>query len=82
MHKIRMHDFGNENASNDTFHFSFSVVEIEFQQIRFSRVPLFRPFYPQIDSNAHFVSVFSSIGQFNMKTKNTVRFSIIKKEDL
>ena len=35
MHEIRMHDYWNENTSNDTFYFSVSVVELEFQPIGF-----------------------------------------------
>ena len=34
----------------------------------------FHHFYPKIDSNAHFGSVFSTIRLFNRKTINTVRF--------
>ena len=45
---------------------------------RFSRVTIFHRFYPKIDANAHFNSVFSNIGRFNRKTVSTVRFSIIK----
>ena len=35
VHKIWMHDYLNENTSNGTFHFSFRVVKLEFQQINF-----------------------------------------------
>ena len=45
---------------------------------RFSRAPLFHHFYPKIDANANFDSVFSNIEWFNKKTANTVRFPIIK----
>ena len=33
--KIWIHNYWNENTHNDTFHFSVSVVELEFQQISF-----------------------------------------------
>ena len=45
---------------------------------RFSRVPLFRLFYPKINWNVHFDSVFSNTGWFIGETINAVRFSIIK----
>ena len=46
--------------------------------IGFSRVELFHHFYPKIDENAHFKSVFANIERFNRKTVNTVKFSIAK----
>ena len=49
---------------------------------RFSRMPFFHHFYPKINSNAHFNSVFSNnsltAGYFNGKMMNAVRFSFIK----
>ena len=45
---------------------------------RFFRETLFHHFYPKIDLNAHFNSVFSNLGWFDRKTANRVRFSIIK----
>ena len=44
---------------------------------RFSRVPLYRHFYPKIDSNAHLNSVFPNIASSNRKIVNTVRFFTI-----
>ena len=35
VHEIKMHDYLNENESNDIFHFSVSVIELEFQPIGF-----------------------------------------------
>ena len=64
--------------SNDTFHFSISVKKTRVSADKFSNVPLFHHFFPKIDSRACFDSVFSNIVWFNRKTKNTVRFSIIK----
>ena len=45
---------------------------------RFFNVSLFHDFYPKIDSNAYFNSVFSIIGWFNRKMVNAVWFFIIK----
>ena len=39
-----MHNYWNENTWNDTFHFSVSVVELEFQQIGFLAYHFFLPF--------------------------------------
>ena len=69
------HDY---SMSNYVFHFSVSIIEIEFQSIGFLACHFFHHFYPEIDSNAHFDSDFSNTGRFNRKTINTVRFSIIK----
>ena len=44
----------------------------------FSRVPLFHNFYPKLDSNIHFDSVFWNIGWFNRKTVNVVWFPITR----
>ena len=41
-------------------------------------MPLFHNFYPKIDSNAYFDTVFSNFEQFNRKTINAVQFSITK----
>ena len=60
-----------------TFHFFVSIVELEFQQISFLALPS-HPLYTQIDSNAYFNPIFSNIGLFNRKTKNTVRFFVRK----
>ena len=43
---------------NDIIHFSVSIIELELQPIGFSGEPFFHHFYPKIDSNAHFDSVF------------------------
>ena len=76
--EIYRHKYSSENISNEVFHFFFvSFIELEFQA-RFSRVPLFYHFYPKIDTNIHFDSVFMNIGLFNRKSVNAVRFSIIK----
>ena len=72
-----MHDYWSKNTSNDIFHTSVSVIELEFQPIGFSRLPLFYHFYPKIDAKAHFNSLLSNVEWFNRKPKNTVRFSII-----
>ena len=65
LHEIWMHEYWNENASNDSFHFSVSVAEVESQRIGLS--PLFYHFYPKMDSDALFDSIFSNIRQFNRK---------------
>ena len=71
--------YWNENKSNDIFHYSVSLMELEFQPILgLSRMPFFHHFYPKIDVNAYFNCVFSNIGWFNRKTANAVRFPIIK----
>ena len=62
--------------SNDIFHFSVNVIEL--QPIHFLACHFFCHFYPKIDANAYFSSVFSNNEWFNRKTKDTVRFFTIK----
>ena len=67
VHENRMRDYWSEITSDDIFHFSVSVIELEFRPIGFLTCHLFRHFYPKIDANANFNSVFSNIGVFNRK---------------
>ena len=76
--EIWMHDYWNKSTSNNIFHFSVSVIELKFQLIGFLGCPLFLHFYPKIDSNAYFYSVFKNISLFNRKTINAVWFSFKK----
>ena len=75
---MKLHDYWNENVSNEFFSFFCHYYRTRVAADRLSRMPLFHQFYPKIDSNAHFNSVFSNIGWFNRKAVNTVRFSIIR----
>ena len=75
MHENWMLDYWNENTSNDIFHFSVNVIELEFQPIGF--LAIFHYFYPKIYVNAHFNSVFSNNGWLNRKRANTDRFATI-----
>ena len=52
--------------SDDVFHFSVNVIELEYQIIGFLGASLLHQFYPKIESNAHFDSV-SNTGRFNKK---------------
>ena len=87
VHENWMNVYWSENTSNDIFHFSVSVIELEFSADRFSRTPLFSHFYPKIDADAHFKSVFLNIGWykkkpgkyssiFHSKNKNIYNFNV------
>ena len=73
-----MRVYWSENASNDIFHFSVSIIELEFQPIGFLAWHFFVTFIRKLTQTLILTLFFRIMGKFNIKRKNTVRFSIIK----
>ena len=73
--------YSSKTMPNEAFHFSASIIELEFQPIGFliSHVSLFRNLYPKIEWSANFDSVFSNAVWFYKKKMTAVLFSIIKR---
>ena len=78
MNEIWRLDYGNENTSNDVFHFSVNILGFEFQQTAF----LLCDFFARFDQKSvqTFISTDLSlkISWFYRKMDNFIWFSIIK----
>ena len=77
VHEIWMHDYWNENTSNDIFPFSVSVIEIKFQPIGFLACHFFFTFIQKLTKMLILTLFCSILGYLIEKTINTVWFSII-----
>ena len=79
IHEVCRRD-SSKNMSIDVFHFPISIIKLEFQPNRFSRMPIFHHFYPKINSNAPSDTAFPNIGRFNRKTINALYFLFTPKD--
>ena len=71
-----MYDNRNENTANDAFHFSVSIVELEFQQIGFLAYHFFTPFIRKL-TQVLTLTLFSRIlGGLREKQKRQSNFPI------
>ena len=77
VHKNWMHDYWNENTSNDIFHFSISFKELKFQPIGF----LARHFFWKL-TQMLILTLFFRISGGLTKTANTVWFFYYKNKNI
>ena len=76
VHKIWMHDYSNENTSNDAFHFSLSVAELEFQQISFLAYHFFITFIRKLTQVLILTLFFRVLGCLTEKRKTLTDFPL------
>ena len=68
--------------SDDIFHFSVSVIELELQPIGFLGCHFFIPFIRKLTQMPILIPFCRISGGINRKTKNTMRFYIIKNKNV